>query len=247
MPVTLYSFPMAVTTKPLAERHHLVVGGVTVALALGLLVLTGLTPERWVDIDQAKADTWNWRLSTASADTSLILLVATLTVGPWRVLRGRRPSIHRPLRRALGIWAGAMGLLHVAFALFIHANGLGVWENWFVSAPSLSDPFTLLRGKRGLANWIGLAQAGLIVVLLVASRDKALRQLGPVWWKRVQRSSYVLMGLIAVHVLLFQSIEQRINRHRIPVLLLLVFVVVVQLGAVVTVRRRAASPTPEMA
>lgn len=204
-----------------------------------ILVLTGLTPERWVDIDQAKADWWSWRLSVSSADTALILLVATLAIGPLHVLAGGRPSVHRPLRRVVGVWAGCVALVHVSFAIFVHTDGLDLVKNWLTAAPSVSDPLPVRGGKRGLANWLGLGQVLLVVILLALSRDAALRRLGPKWWKRLQRLSYVLVALVAVHVLLYQAVEQRINRHKAPVLLVLLFIGVIQIAAATIVRRRA--------
>ena len=220
----------------------MVAGFVSLGVFGLIVVLSGLTPERWVDLNQAKADSWTWRLSVASADTSLILLALTMLIGPLRVWRGGQPVVHQPGRRLFGLWSATFGLFHVGFAVFVHTKGLALWENWL--DPSSSKSLPLLTGKRGLANWFGLAQVLLIVGLMLISRNSAIRRLGARRWKQWQRFSYLLAILVTLHLLLYQSIEQRIDRHRLGPLLVVLLLLVGQVGAVVLQRRRLAAVNP---
>lgn len=213
------------------------IGLAALGVWVGIVLLTGLTPERWVDVDEPKADSWLWRCSVAAADTALVLLAATLLAGPLRVLRGGSPAVHRPWRRVLGIWAGVAALVHVSLAVGVHARWTRLWSNWL----ELSPP-TLVGGNRGIANWLGALQVALVVLLLWLSRDEALRRLGGRTWKWLQRSAYLLVAAVALHALLYHRIEQRIAAHRLPVIAVLVVVAAAQLLGVVVVllrRRRA--------
>lgn len=208
------------------------------ALFVVVLLLTGQTPELWVDIPDRKADSMLWRFSVSAADTSVALLAATLLFGPIRVLRGGRPSIHRPWRRVLGIWAGIMALLHLSTAVFVHVRWQNVWANWVEISPP-----RLVGGDRGLANWLGLIQVVLVIMLLWLSRDAAVRMLGGRKWKWLQRSTYILVALVAAHALLYHRVEERIAAHRAPIVALFGLIVVAQLaGFAVVVWRRRTGP-----
>ncbi|MBT8201907.1 MAG: ferric reductase-like transmembrane domain-containing protein [Acidimicrobiia bacterium] len=220
-------------TRSRAASGHAVAGATAVLTFLLVLIWTGWTPERWVDVDSAKADSWNWRLSIASADASLVLLAVTLGIGPVRVLRGGRPRTHIPARRAFGVWSGGLALIHVAFALFIHAEPIRVWSNWVTA-----NPFGPLGGYRGLANWLGLVQVALVLVLLWLSRDTALRKLGAPIWKRLQRSVYVLGVLVAMHALLYQLVEDRLLVHSVALAAVVAAAGVLQLGGAWAFRGR---------
>ena len=63
------------------------------------------------------------RASFATAYPALVLLAATLLIGPWNVLRQQRNPISSDLRRDIGIWAGALGLLHTAVGQNVHLRG----------------------------------------------------------------------------------------------------------------------------
>src|SRR6185437_6655815 len=63
------------------------------------------------------------RLAFASAYPALILLCASLGVGPWRTLTGAAPSTSLDFRRDIGIWAGITGLFHTGVGQFVHMAG----------------------------------------------------------------------------------------------------------------------------
>lgn len=224
---------MAIKRQPVWKRPGYLVGAAAIALFLALLWVGGWSTEMWLDIDEEKASWWRWRVSIAAANTSVIALAAALAYGPLVVLRGGRPLVHRSLRRAMGVWAGVFALLHVAVAMGIHADLFRPWENYVVF-----EPFTLVRGSIGLANWLGAAQVVIFVVLIGVSRTAMLRQLGASRWERLQRTTYPLVGLVAIHAFLYHRVEQRLLAHRVLVFIPVAIVFVIQVAGFVTVKRR---------
>jgi len=63
------------------------------------------------------------KLSFATAYPALILLAATLLIGPWNTLRKERMPVSSDLRRYIGIWAGIVGLLHAIIGQCVHLRG----------------------------------------------------------------------------------------------------------------------------
>ena len=152
------------------------------------------------------------RASLVLAYISLAALLATLAIGPLRVIRGRANPVSNDLRRDLGILAGISGLAHVVFAFQHHLGG--VVARYFFSSNRLA-PSNLRRDSFGVANDIGLLAALLLVLLMAISNDWSLRRLGRNW-KRVQRMAYALAVLTVAHTALFWVVTHR----RPPVVLL---------------------------
>lgn len=135
------------------------------------------------------------RLSFASAWPALLLLTATLLIGPWRALHGKRPAVSLDLRRDIGIWAGMTGILHAVIGQCVHLRGRPwlyyIYEKWrFV--PLRHDLF-------GFANHTGLIAAVILALLLATSNDHYLRRLGNGRWKGLQRWNYGCFVLAALH------------------------------------------------
>src|SRR5665213_252236 len=63
------------------------------------------------------------RSSFATGYPALLLLVITLWIGPWNLLRGNRTPVSSDLRRDIGIWAGIMGIIHTIVGLDVHLRG----------------------------------------------------------------------------------------------------------------------------
>lgn len=130
-----------------------------------------------------------------------------MILGPLNVLQGRRNALNQYLRRDVGIWAGVLGLSHVAFGLQVHMSGK-MWSYFVFPAdqphllPLRYDPF-------GLANYTGLAATLVLILLLALSNNISLRTLGGVRWKRLQRGTYVAAGLTVVHGAVYQLLETR--------------------------------------
>jgi methionine sulfoxide reductase heme-binding subunit len=145
-----------------------------------------------------------FRWSVTSAYVSLVLLAVTLVVGPVNVIRRRPNPVSTDLRRDLGIWSGVTALVHVVAGLQVHLRG-HMWQ--YFLTPDL--PHLPRHDAFGLSNYSGLAAAGLLVLLLTISSDRALGRLGTNTWKRVQRWAYAAGGLVVVHGALYQFIEKR--------------------------------------
>jgi sulfoxide reductase heme-binding subunit YedZ len=144
------------------------------------------------------------RLSFSSAYPALVLLAATLLIGPLKVLAGDRLAVSMDFRRDIGIWAGIVGLFHVVVGQCVHLRGRPwlyyIYENWQQKhfLPIRHDLF-------GLANYTGIFAAFVLLALLATSNDAALRKLGTPGWKRLQRWNYACFGLTAIHTLTYQT------------------------------------------
>jgi sulfoxide reductase heme-binding subunit YedZ len=166
-------------------RHHLPFGLVTAACGF-ILYVTRPYPDVLT------------RLSFATAWPALVLLTATLAIGPWRILRGKPPVLSQDLRRDTGIWAGITGGLHAGIGQCVHLRGRPwlyyIYENWQRAhvQPLRHDVF-------GFANFTGLFAALVLIILLATSNDASLRKLGTVRWKNWQRWNYACFGLTACH------------------------------------------------
>jgi methionine sulfoxide reductase heme-binding subunit len=147
------------------------------------------------------------RLSIGTAYAALLLLAASLVIGPLRVLRRRPNPVSTDLTRDVGIWAGAASLLHVIFGLQVHMRGR-FWL-YFVYPPEQAHRLPLRHDSFGAANWTGLGATLVLVLLLVISNDVSLRRLGATRWKALQRWSYAAALLTLAHGVLFQVIEKR--------------------------------------
>jgi sulfoxide reductase heme-binding subunit YedZ len=184
-------------------RHHLWIGllavGVTVAMAAYLSD----------DVDPKH------RLSTATAYAGLLLLAVTLLLGPLKVFRRVSRPLSDDLRRDFGIWAAIVGVVHTLVGSIVHLGGTVLPYFFYIAGqydpaqlpgfwplPFRIDPF-------GIANYTGLLAALLLVLLLALSNDVSMRWLGGRRWKRLQQLSYAIVGLVIVHGILYQRLEDR--------------------------------------
>lgn len=178
-------------------RHHLPIG-----VASAFLIVALYTTRSYPDVLT--------RLSFATAYPALALLAITLSIGPWKVLRGHPLASSIDLRRDFGIWAGIIGFTHAAAGQFVHLRGRPwlyyIYENWQLKhvQPFRHDIF-------GLANDTGLVATLVLLLLLATSNDYSLRKFRAPGWKRLQRWSYVCFGLTAVHTFAYQVGIKSIN------------------------------------
>lgn len=175
------------------SRRHL-------GLALASAALTGAM--FWL----VRSDVTMVRLSMASAYAGLALLGVTMATGPWNILRRRPNPVSTDLRRDIGIWAGVLGLVHVAVGLQVHMGG-NIWEYFFY--PPAPQRLLVRLDPFGLANYTGLGVTLILAVLLTLSNDASLRWLGTRRWKWVHRSAYVAFALVVGHGALYQLLEKR--------------------------------------
>jgi methionine sulfoxide reductase heme-binding subunit len=181
-----------------------------------------------------------FRLSMASAYAGLALLGATLATGPWNVLTGRPNPVSTDLRRDIGIWAGILGLIHVAVGLQVHAGG-DIWLYFF--HPPAPQRLIVRLDPAGFSNHSGLIATLILAILLALSNDCSLRWFGRTRWKMVHRSVYVAFALIVAHGALYQLLEKRILPFVGLFLAMVAAVTAIQLAGVRRMRARARRAT----
>jgi len=199
-----------------ALRHHLMLALVSAAL-LGILATL------------SRANDWHLRWSIATAYVSLVLLCVTLLLGPWNVLRARPNPVSSDLRRDIGIWSALLGVAHVVVALSVY--GLSI-RRTIIRMVEASGQRVPRVEWLALAYDLGLVATVILVFLLALSNDRALRALRPHRWKALQRWNYGLFGLVALHAIMFQSLEHRSLLFVISFGILIALVVIVQLAGV---------------
>jgi sulfoxide reductase heme-binding subunit YedZ len=148
-----------------------------------------------------------YRVSLWSAYLCLALYCWALTIGPIRVLRRRPHSLNVYLRRDIGIWAALTGLVHLVVGTEVSMN-TAYFESFVAGSVGLGTEVL----RRQLFIWGSLAGfvVGLVFLLLLAlSSNRAIHLLGPSWWKRLQRSSYLAFFLLLLHGVAFQALELR--------------------------------------
>jgi methionine sulfoxide reductase heme-binding subunit len=147
------------------------------------------------------------RLSFSTAYPALVLLVITLWIGPWNLLRRKRTPVSSDLRRDIGIWAGILGILHTGIGFCVHLRGRP-WL-YFVYQRSEGHTFPMRHDIFGFANYTGLIATIVLLLLFVTSNDYALRRLGTPRWKQLQRWNYVLFLFAFLHTFAYQTMEKQ--------------------------------------
>ena len=137
------------------------------------------------------------RLSFATAWPALMLLAVTLIIGPWRNLQGKAPVLSLDLRRDIGIWGGALGVVHAAIGQCEHLRG----RPWLYYVYEKMDEHLLpvRHDIFGFSNYTGLFAGLLLLALLATSNDASLRKYGGSGWKSLQRWNYACFALTAMH------------------------------------------------
>lgn len=166
-----------------------------------------------------------WKISFVTAYPALFLLVATLLIGPWRLLRGHRSAISNDLRRDIGIWAGVLGIVHTAVGLFVHLRGRP-WLYFVYGKSERHHVIPLRHDLFGASNDFGLIGTLILVLLLATSNDYALGRLGAPKWKQLQRWNYLLFAVVILHAFGYQAIE----KQRAPFVALVVICVALTVG-----------------
>ena len=144
------------------------------------------------------------RASFATAYPAIVLLAATLLIGPWNWLRKKPNPVSSDLRRDLGIWAGILSLLHTGVGQCVHLRGRP-WLYYIYGPTEHHHAFPLRHDAFGFANYTGAVSALLVIALLGTSNDYSLRKLGTRGWKKLQRWNYALFALAGAHALLYQE------------------------------------------
>src|SRR5690348_15336156 len=101
-------------------------------------------------------------LAVGTGYIGLLLIAATLLIGPLNMLRVRKNPVNLMLRRDVGIWAGITSLAHVIFAFALELNWGGTLLGFFLYKDG-SAKLNLF----GISNFMGLIAALVIIFLLV--------------------------------------------------------------------------------
>ena len=165
-------------------RHHLPLALLSLA-AIWLLYVTRPYPDAIT------------RLSFSTAWPALVLLTATLVIGPWRILRGKAPVLSLDLRRDIAIWGGAIGIAHAGIGQCVHLRGRP-WL-YYVYEKAQEHLLPIRHDLFGLSNFTGLFAALILLLLLITSNDASLRKYGGAGWKSLQRWNYAYFALAALH------------------------------------------------
>lgn len=145
------------------------------------------------------------KLSFATAYPALILLVVTLMIGPWNLIRGSRNPVSSDLRRDVGIWAGILGVIHAGVGQCVHLRGRP-WL-YYVYEKKGKHFLPMRHDLFGLANYTGLIGTLVLLLLLSTSNDYSLRALGTPRWKQLQRWNYLIFAMTGIHAIAYQVIE----------------------------------------
>jgi sulfoxide reductase heme-binding subunit YedZ len=205
-------------------RHHL---GLTLATLVSVDVLYATRPYR----------DWISRASFATAYPALVLLAATLWIGPWNLLRKNRNPVSSDLRRDIGIWAGIIGTVHAVVGQCVHLRGRP-WL-YYVYEHRRNHILPFRHDQFGIANYTGLIGALILIALLATSNDLSLRALGTPKWKSLQRWNYACFGFAAIHTILYQFSEKQHMPFRLTAIVTIAITLIVQL---VGIRLRSSRP-----
>lgn len=154
---------------------------------------------------------WVMKASFATAYPALILLAATLLIGPVNVLLRRRNPVSVDLRRDVGIWAGILAVAHTAIGQNVHLRGRP-WL-YYVYQRSEHHSFPIRHDVFGMSNYTGALCTLVVVLLLATSNDWSLRRLGAAQWKKLQRWNYAAFALLAIHAV---GYEEGIEHQKLP-------------------------------
>jgi len=177
------------------------------------------------------------RASFATAYPAMVLLSATLLVGPWNWIRKKPNPVSSDLRRDLGIWAGIVALVHTAVGQCVHLRGRP-WLYYVYGPTEHHHAFPLRHDAFGFANHTGAVSALLVIALLATSNDYSLRTLGRRKWKTLQRWNYGVFSLAGAHALLYQEGVEN-QQWRFVAIVIACVVLTAALQAMVFVRRRS--------
>ncbi len=180
------------------------------------------------------------KISFATAYPALVLLAATLLIGPWNTLRKQRTPVSNDLRRDIGIWAGILGLVHAVIGQCVHLRGRP-WL-YYVYEYRKNGPSGLRHDLFGFNNFTGLAATLVLIALFATSNDWSLKRLGTLKWKQLQRWNYVCFVLTGAHAIGYQWMEKQKSPFVITAVVCLVLTVALQSAVFMHIRRRTSSP-----
>jgi sulfoxide reductase heme-binding subunit YedZ len=175
----------------------------------------------------------NRRFTVGTGYVATGLLGLTLLIGPVNLMLGRRNPISSYLTRDVGTWAIIGSVVHVIFALELHARITDPLPMFFLDGSPLTNSF-------GWGNWTGLAALVIAVGLLAISSDFALKKLKARTWKNLQRLNYALFALVIAHAFFYGALLRTDSPYTLLLLLSVIAAFVGQSVGVWLWRRRHA-------
>lgn len=185
------------SSKTYLEQHprltnHLVLAGLTLIGCLISAVFA--TP------GQALFET----MSVGTGYIGLLLIFASLVIGPINMLKVRKNPVNIMVRRDIGIWAGITSLVHVVFSGALQLSwGDSLLGLFFYKSGALK------LNLFGISDMFGLLGALIVLFLLVLSNNYFLKKLKGKNWKKMQRFNYLLFAVALIHAL-----TQQLNNSR---------------------------------
>ncbi len=149
----------------------------------------------------------NYMLTLGCGYISLILIVVSLLIGPFKLFQQRRNPVNLNFRRDVGIWAGLTGCIHVICVLIIRVRGSIIYL--FLKPKPRGVGYDLLTTPQGISNNIGLIATLILIMLLALSNDYTLKYFKGKRWKLLQRFNYGLVVLAFIHTILYQRLGSR--------------------------------------
>lgn len=174
-------------------KHHVI-----------LLLVTGGLLTAFIKLIPGDDLKYLWSMGTGYV--SIILLAATLLIGPINVWTKKVNPVSTDLRRDVGIWCGVTGLVHVVVGIQVHMGNIWLY---FFKAVEGEHSYKFRDDLFGFSNYTGLVAGLILVILLLLSNDFSLRWLKARRWKNIQRWNYVLFGMVLLHGIMYQIIEKR--------------------------------------
>ena len=211
-------------------KHVLIDAGILLAAWIGVVVVVASPDDRAIAT-----------ITDVTGYASLALILLTLAIGPWRLMRGQPNPVSTDLRRDVGIAAGVLGIVHVVCSLWVHLTGV------YPSLPRRVIEYFFSTGdlKFSVANVLGGVGLVILVVLTIISSDWSLRRLGRARWKLRQRTNYGLVVLVLAHTALFWSVLDRSRRIILVTVAAAGVVLALQLRGIGLYRARRAARTVE--
>jgi sulfoxide reductase heme-binding subunit YedZ len=176
------------------------------------------------------------RLASPTGDVALVLLALTLLIGPINLMLRRRNPANSYLRRDVGTWTAIWSIVHVVVGFQGHTAGAFDFVDYFIAD---GRPLT---NNFGMGNWTGLAATVIVVLLLVLSTDRYLRELKSRRWKDLQRLNYTLFALVVLHAIYYGALRQTTSPFARVLIVTVTTVLIGQATGIWLWRRTNANP-----
>ncbi len=176
-------------------------------------------------------------VSLGTAYAGYVFLALSLLVGPWTMWRRRPLPVSSYLRRDFGIWAAVFAVLHTVIGLQVYP-AVSFW-NFFLYPANENPVFPIRFDFFGIANYLGLVSALVLLFLLCLSSDLALRTLRAKRWKGLQRWAYLAAAVTLFHGVMYLFMGQRTGGFVVMFLVISGIALTAQLWGVVTTKRRS--------